>query len=110
METQTQSKAKDLQFYGGYWGVCSGFIVMIAGILALTISGQSMPMAFWAPTLLGMAVMLLLAKDRSKCADAMVEGMSQELVLTIVMALFLGGIYARFPGLDRSGLILYGDH
>lgn len=64
---EKESKAKSLQFYGGWWGVISGFIVMILGIIILTATGQAMPMAFWVPTIAGMGVMLLLAKNRSPC-------------------------------------------
>ncbi|MBR0307323.1 MAG: hypothetical protein IJH92_00335 [Mogibacterium sp.] len=100
---EKESKAKTLQFYGGWWGVVSGFIVMIIGIIILTATGKAMPMAFWVPTIAGMGVMLILAKNRSQCADAMIEGMSQELVLTIVMALFLGGIFSQL--MQATGLV-----
>ena len=97
-----EGRSATLEFYGGYWGVMAGFIVMIGGILALTVSGRSMPMAFWVPALAGMGTMLLLSKNRSECADAMIEGMSQKLVITILVALFMGGIFSRL--MSAAGL------
>lgn len=97
-----EGRSATLEFYGGYWGVMAGFIVMIGGILALTVSGRSMPMAFWVPALAGMGTMLLLSKNRSECADAMIEGMSQKLVITILVALFMGGIFSRL--MSATGL------
>ena len=64
---KTESKAKSLKFYGGWWGVTSGFIVMIIGIIALTVTGQAMPMAFWVPTIAGIvSIMVTLVGDTSE--------------------------------------------
>lgn len=92
-----------LEFRGGIFGLILPFLVMLAGILILSISGRAIPMAFWVPTLAGIFVALVLAKKPAKCADALIEGIANPTVIMIVIVLFFAGIVAQI--MKTTGLV-----
>lgn len=92
-----------IQFHGGMFGLLVPFIVLFAGIILLSVSGQALPMAFWAPTLAAVLVALIMAKKPTQCADLLIQGMSSEMVSIMLMAWFLAGIVAQL--MKETGLI-----
>lgn len=78
---ETENGTKRLEFRAGMIGLLMPFAVMLAGILYLSISGKALPMAFWVPTLAGIAVALALAKKPAECAEALLEGIANKTVI-----------------------------
>lgn len=72
------------------FGLILPFLVLFIGIVWLAFAGAPLPMAFWVPTLAGIVVALILAKNVRQCADAMIKGMASEMVAIMLMAWFLG--------------------
>lgn len=99
----TDTKKERLEFRGGMYGLLLPFVVLFGGILWLSIAGKAMPMAFWAPTLAAILVAIIMAKDATKCADALVQGMANEMVAIMLMAWFLAGIVAQI--MQSTGLV-----
>ena len=97
-------KAKErLEFRLGMFGLILPFIAVFVGILILAVSGKCMPMAFWAPCLAGILIAEIMAKKPSKCAEAFVRGMANEMVAVMLLAWFLAGIIAQL--MKTTGLI-----
>lgn len=94
---------KKIEFYGGMAGLIAPFIVLVLGILWLSVRGEAMPMAFWVPCLAGIAVALILSKDKTLCAETIIKGASNEMVAVMLMAWFLAGIVAEL--MEQTGLI-----
>ena len=94
---------KKLEFRGGMIGLILPFLVMLAGILCLSLSGQALPMAFWVPALAGILLALVLAKDSAACADALIDGIANRTVITIVVILFFAGMVAQI--MKTTGLV-----
>lgn len=92
-----------LEFRGGIAGAAVPFIVLFIGIIMLALSGQALPMAFWVPTLAAILVALIMAKSPTKCAEELIRGMANEMVVIMMMAWFLAGIVAQI--LKESSLI-----
>ena len=99
----TDERVERLEFRGGMVGLLMPFVVMLAGILYLSISGKALPMAFWVPTLAGIAAALALAKSPSKCADALIEGIANQTVIMIVVVLIFAGMVANI--MKTTGLV-----
>jgi len=99
----TRESNERLEFRGGLLGLTFPFIVLFIGIMWLALSGRALPMAFWVPTLLAIFIAILLARNPTNCARAIVKGMSSEMVAIMLMAWFLAGIMAQL--LKVTGLI-----
>jgi Na+/H+ antiporter NhaC len=92
-----------LTFHGGVLGVLAPFAFFLAGVAWLGLSGAPDERGFW-PVLVGaLAVGLLLCRDRSRFADAAIQGMSRPLVAIMILAWLLAGILGRL--MQESGLI-----
>ncbi|QBS36627.1 hypothetical protein E1B22_00590 [Thermaerobacter sp. FW80] len=94
---------KVLEFHGGVPAMLLSFGVMFAGILWLGFTGSALPEAFWPFVILGLFVGLVLAKDRQLYIDALVRGISSNMLAIMLLAWFLAGIMARL--LRETGLI-----
>ena len=92
-----------LEFYGGTIGALVPFAVFIGGVGWLGLSGAPDETGFW-PVLLGaLMVGLIVARDRSAYSDAIISGMSQPIVMVMIMAWLLAGVLGAL--LSESGLI-----
>jgi len=92
-----------LQFYGGMIGLFIPFIVMFVGILWLGVLGDSLPEAFWPVVLVSLFVGLLLARDKNRYVDALIEGIASPMMAIMLLAWMLGGIFGAL--LSTSGVI-----
>lgn len=92
-----------LQFYGGMWGLMIPFLVLFAGIIALALTGNALPDAFWVPTLAAILLAIALAKNKEACANSLVKGMASEMVAIMLMAWFLAGVVGQI--MKSTGLI-----
>jgi Na+/H+ antiporter NhaC len=90
-------------------GALVPFLVFLAGVTALALAGAPDERGFW-PVLLGALIVgLVLARDRARFADAMLDGMSQRIVMIMVCAwLFAGVLGTLLSGAGFVGALAWG--
>ncbi len=100
---QSRDTGPTLTFYGGTAGALFPFVVFLGGVGWLGLSGASDETGFW-PVLLGALMAgLLLARQRSEYSEVLLRGMSQPIVMLMVMAWILAGVLGVL--LAESGLV-----
>lgn len=87
-----------MQFYDGTFGSLIPFLIFLAGVSWLAISGAPDERGFWPVQLAAIAVGLVLAKDRDRYCNALVEGMAQPIVGLMIMAWMLAGVLGTLMG------------
>ncbi|RXT08022.1 Na+/H+ antiporter NhaC family protein [Ammoniphilus sp. CFH 90114] len=97
------SNKQILEFYGGVPVLLIPFCAMFIGILWLGVNGAALPEAFWPMALLGIFLGMLLAKNKKTYVDALVEGISSNMLAIMMLAWFLAGIMAKLLGV--TGII-----
>ena len=83
---------KTLEFYGGLGGALLPFIVFIIGVVIIALSGAPDEKGFWPILILAIGVGLILAKDRTAFSEVIISGMSQKIVMIMIMAWMLASI------------------
>ncbi len=92
-----------LTFVGGLAGALAPFAAFLIGVAWLALNGAPDEKGFW-PILLGALTLgLLLAKDRERYADAMLDGMSQRVVMVMLCAWLFAGVMGAV--LSAGGLV-----
>jgi Na+/H+ antiporter NhaC len=81
-----------LRFYGGQAGALASFTLFLMGVAWLGLSGAPDEKGFWPVLLAALALGLLLAKDRTAYSEIVIRGMSQPIVLLMIMAWLLAGV------------------
>jgi Na+/H+ antiporter NhaC len=92
-----------LAFRGGLAGALTPFAVFLAGVSVLALKGAPDEKGFWPILLAALAVGLLLARDRTAYCDAVLNGMSQRVVLLMLCAWLFSGVLGAVLG--ASGLV-----
>ncbi|MCH7664359.1 MAG: hypothetical protein IH936_00300 [Acidobacteria bacterium] len=104
MTGHPKSTAREpLRFHGGMTGALAPFAVLFVGIIWLGLAGAPDERGFWPILLLGLVLGMGLARDRTRYAETIVEGMSQPLVALMIMAWILAGILGAV--MNASGFI-----
>lgn len=93
----------ELDFHGGSIGALAPFLLFLAGVGWLGLSGAPDETGFWPILLTALASGLFLSKDRGRYADAIIDGMSRRLVMLMVLAWMLAGVLGVL--LRDSGLV-----
>ncbi|MBA7571277.1 sodium:proton antiporter [Candidatus Atribacteria bacterium 1244-E10-H5-B2] len=91
-----------LEFYGGRWMCFLPFVLAFIGLVYIALKNANIP-AYWAVFLLPIIISLPFAKSKKIYSEVIIEGVRDELVAIMVMALMLAGIIGAF--LANSGLI-----
>ena len=73
--------AAPLTFHGGVAGALAPFLLFLGGVGALALQGAPDEKGFWPVLLAALTLGLLLARDRTRYAEAMLDGMSQRMVM-----------------------------
>jgi Na+/H+ antiporter NhaC len=92
-----------LRFHGGFLGAFLPFLVFLAGVGWLGISGAPDERGFWPILLAALTAGLILARDRKAFSDTLLKGMSQPIVMIMIMAWLLAGVLGTL--LTGSGLV-----
>ncbi len=93
MESSTDtSPKKSLSFYFGLAGTLAPFFLFLTGVGWLGLSGAPDERGFWPVLLASLALGLLLAKDRTAYSETLIKGMSQPIVMIMIMAWMLAGV------------------
>ena len=95
--------AEPLAFRGGLAGALLPFVVFLAGVGWLGLSGAPDERGFWPILVAALAVGLLVTRDRRRFIDVLLAGMARPLVMLMVMAWSLAGILSALLG--ASGFI-----
>ena len=103
MTREQDTHGTQLLFRGGAFGALAPFAVFLAGVAWLGLSGAPDERGFWPILLAGLAVGLLMSRDRNAYAEAVLAGMSQRIVMLMVMAWLLAGVLGSLIG--GSGFI-----
>lgn len=78
-----------LQFHGAWWFALLPFLVFLGGVITVALSGAPDERGFWPFLLLALAVGLLLAKNKTRYAEAVLSGMSEKIVMIMITAWIL---------------------
>lgn len=92
-----------LRFRGGDAGALAPFVVFLAGVAALGLSGAPDERGLWPILMLALGIGLLLARQRERYAETVIEGMARPIVLLMVLAWLLAGVFGAL--LTASGLV-----
>ena len=92
MELSDKEIPNSLSYYGGWFGALLPFLIFITGVVSIALAGAPDERGFWPVLLLALAVGLLLAKDKSAFSQVVIEGMSQSIVMIMIMAWMLASI------------------
>lgn len=85
-------------YYGGLAGAFAPFAVFVAGVIVIALSGAPDERGFWPVLLLALTLGLLLARDRTAYCEAAIDGMSQPIVMIMIMAWLLASIIGTLLG------------
>ncbi len=83
---------KTLEFHGGLIGALIPFILFIVGVIIIALSGAPDEKGFWPVLILAIGAGLILAKDRTAFSEVVISGMSQKIVMIMIMAWMLASI------------------
>lgn len=91
MEVEAQQAVENsrLHFYGGAVTSLIPFIIFVIGVITIALSGAPDERGFWPVLLLSLTVSLLLAKDKTQFSEVVIKGMSQPIVMIMIMAWIL---------------------
>ena len=104
MSTPTSSASSaPLTFHLGLAGALVPFAVFLGGVTTLALRGAPDEKGFWPVLLAALIVGLLLAKDRARYAEAMLDGMSQRIVMIMLCAWLFAGVLGALLG--ASGFV-----
>ena len=84
--------SSSVRFYGGMAGALFPFIVFLAGVMTIALSGAPDERGFWPVLILSLCLGLILARDRKNYCVSVIEGMSQPIVMIMIMAWMLASI------------------
>jgi len=80
---------KSLSFYGGIFGAIFPFLIFVAGVIFIALSGAPDERGFWPVLFLALGISLLLAKDKNQFSQTVINGMSEPIVMIMITAWIL---------------------
>lgn len=92
MKPADKQPTTTLAFHGGMIGALLPFLIFVVGVIAIALSGAPDERGFWPVLLLAMGVGLFLVKDKTTFSQVVIEGMSQSIVMIMIMAWLLASI------------------
>jgi Na+/H+ antiporter NhaC len=98
-----KSQPREVHFFGGTFGALAPFALFLAGVSWLAFSGAPDERGFWPILLAALTLGLLLARDRGAYAENAIDGMSNRMVMLMVMAWLLAGVLGAL--MNASGFI-----
>lgn len=92
-----------LEFHGRLAGALAPFVLFLAGVAWLALSGAPDEKGFWPILLAALALGLALARDRTQYSETVIAAMAQPVVMLMVMAWLLSGVLGVV--LNESGFV-----
>ncbi len=102
MATESEPPAL-LDFRGGAAGALAPFVLFLLGVVWLGLSGAPDERGFWPILVAALTLAMLLARDRRQWAETVIGGMSQPIVMLMIMAWLLAGVLAAL--MNGSGFV-----
>lgn len=87
--TSNNVSSGTVRYYGGMVGAFLPFLVFVVGVVIIALSGAPDERGFWPILILALSLGLILARDRKRYCDKTIEGMSQPIVMIMLMAWML---------------------
>ena len=101
--TEASDSRPLLHFHGGTAGALAPFGLFFAGVAWLGISGAPNESGFWPILLAALFLSMVLARDRGAWAEAVIAGMSQPMVMIMILAWLFAGVLGALMG--ASGFV-----
>lgn len=101
IDNNTADKERSISFHGGILGAMLPFLVFITGVIIIALSGAPDEKGFWPVLIVAMALGLLLAKDRKAYSETIIDGMSNRIVMVMIIAWILAstiGVLMQITG------------
>jgi Na+/H+ antiporter NhaC len=92
-----------LRFHAGLAGALAPFLLFLAGVAWLGLSGAPDERGLWPVLLAALGLGLLLARDRGRFSEEVVAGMARPLVALMILAWLLAGVLGAV--LRASGFV-----
>lgn len=92
-----------LTFRGGLSGALAPFALFLAGVGALAAVGAPDEKGFWPILLAALTLGLFLAHDRTRYCEALLDGMTQRVVMIMICAWLFAGVLGTI--LSASGFV-----
>ncbi|MEM8932902.1 MAG: Na+/H+ antiporter NhaC family protein [Acidobacteriota bacterium] len=92
-----------LSYRGGLLGAFAPLLLFLAGVAWLGLSGAPGEQGLWPVLMAAIALGLILSRDRHAYSEAVIEGMSQPIVMVMVLAWLLAGMLAAL--LNATGFV-----
>lgn len=90
--------AGPLEFHLGLAGSVVPFLLLVSGVAWLALAGAPDERGFWPIALGSLTLGLLLARDRTRYCEVVIDGMSRPVVMLMVMAWLLSGVLSTLMG------------
>jgi len=103
LENRPVRPSAPLGFYAGLAGALAPFALFLCGVGWLGLSGAPDERGFWPILLAALVLGLVLAKDRTAYSETLIQGMSQPIVMIMIMAWLLAGVLGTL--LQGSGFV-----
>jgi len=94
---------KTLEYHGGLAGALAPFALFLSGVTWLALAGAPDERGFWPILLAALTLGLLLVRDRTAYCEVVLGGMSQPIVMVMIMAWLLSGVLGAV--LAASGFV-----
>jgi Na+/H+ antiporter NhaC len=88
-----------VDYFGGLAGALLPPLVFISGVITLSLMGAPDERGFWPILILSLCLGLILAKDKRAFSESLLAGMSQPVVMIMIMAWILASIIGVLMGL-----------
>ena len=103
MRQEHERPAAPLGFHFGALGILAPFALFLAGVAWLGFSGAPDERGFWPVLLAALLLTLLSSRDRARCSEEMIRGMSRPLVAIMILAWLLAGVLGQL--LQATGFV-----
>ncbi len=95
----TEPEENKVDYYGGLLGALIPSILFIGGVIALSLMGAPDERGFWPILIMALCVGLLLAKDKDAFSRSVLAGMSEPVVMIMIVAWMLASTIGVLMGL-----------
>ncbi|TKJ35843.1 hypothetical protein CEE39_00500 [bacterium (candidate division B38) B3_B38] len=102
MEAQERKKSS-LKFHGGLGGALFPFLIVVGGALYLGIARVPDIYGYWPTVAFALVAGMLLAKNRYRYTEVLIEGMSQPIVMIMVGAWLFASVIGNL--MYETGLV-----
>jgi Na+/H+ antiporter NhaC len=88
-----------VDYFGGLAGALLPPVIFISGVITLSLMGAPDERGFWPILILALCVGLMLAKDKEAFSESVLSGMSDPVVMIMIMAWMLASTIGVLMGL-----------